>query len=112
MKNPLALLFFGVMLAVLAYPFLASSGAGKIGPELNQTAPRPESCRDGETRPCSVNACAGTSVCAGGSWSGCTWEQKCVPGAKVSCIREGCVYAFRECDDCGSGYGECVGVPE
>jgi hypothetical protein len=104
-RNPIALLLIIALAAVLAVPFL--SPASPPGPGSGN-ASAPVLCKDGQTRACSAGSCGGVSTCVGGVWSGCKWPRVCVPGSKVSCIQNGCAYAFKECDECGSGYGPCI----
>ncbi|MFZ5501488.1 MAG: hypothetical protein ACOY58_06220, partial [Candidatus Micrarchaeota archaeon] len=65
-------------------------------------------CASGETRSCQSGSCAGTSTCIQGVWSGCRWERICTPGIHEPCIEQGCAYALRECNECGTGWGECL----
>ncbi len=66
-------------------------------------------CMPGQARGCTVGNCSGTSLCLeGGTWSGCRWEHVCAPGARIPCLKDGCSYAYRDCNACGSGYGDCT----
>ena len=68
-------------------------------------------CADGEVRPCASGDCEGTSTCVKGVWGGCRWEQVCAPGLREPCIIQGCAYAVRECNECGTGWSECHPFP-
>ncbi len=67
-----------------------------------------ETCTEGQTQSCRVGACTGISTCTGGSWGGCKWKTVCTPGTKAPCTLQGCAYAYKECNECGTGYGPCV----
>jgi hypothetical protein len=106
LKNPVVLALFVFLAVVIAY-------AAYLGwAPSPQPASRPSDsatglCREGDTRPCSVNSCQGVSRCLNGVWSGCRWDTVCTPGARVPCLSNGCVYAVKECDSCGTGYTDC-----
>jgi hypothetical protein len=65
------------------------------------------SCTDGQRRYCSAGDCSGVSVCVGGMWGGCRWDQVCTPGSAVPCISGSCPQGVKECNSCGTGYGPC-----
>lgn len=104
MKSPVIILFFVLLLGIIAYTILFVSG-GRV--DLHYPSESTALCGEGQTRPCQVGNCSGTSTCKGGSWSSCRLEIVCEPGSRISCSEEGCVYGFRECDECGAGYGPC-----
>ncbi|MEW6036121.1 MAG: hypothetical protein AB1529_05900 [Candidatus Micrarchaeota archaeon] len=109
MKNILPLALLAALLLFLALGLLFGGGSRSISPE--EPAPsKPSVCRDGQTQYCSSGGCSGASTCIGGVWSGCKWEQVCTPGSRVPCTKEGCFYAVRECNACGSAWGPCTGV--
>lgn len=107
---PLGLLALLVLtVAVVMAVFFGSSESGVVHypPSGQQQA----ACQPGQARPCAVGNCSGTSACLGdGSWGGCTWAHSCEAGSRIPCLRDGCSYAYRECNPCGSGYGECVPI--
>ncbi len=106
MKNPAVLIFILALVAIIAYAAYLGSG-----PAASQQQPAPEgpprSCQDGQTQPCSTGSCSGLSRCINGVWSGCRWDTVCTPGDRVPCLSNGCVYAVKECNSCGTGYGAC-----
>jgi hypothetical protein len=69
----------------------------------------PGGCVPGTMENCSIGSCGGTSFClADGTWGGCTWQRVCTPGVRDACIQNGCAYAYKTCNQCGSGYGACA----
>ena len=114
MKNPIPIFFILSLSAILFYGFYM---AGMFGfpetPSGGGAAPAPstpQSCRDGQTQYCRLGNCSGVSVCSGGAWSGCRWDRICAPGSKATCLKSSCPYALKECDECGTGYGPCIGI--
>lgn len=107
MKNPAVLLFIIALAVIIAYAAYLGSGPA-VAPQ-SQPAPGSSSriCQEGQTQPCSTGTCPGVSRCINGVWSGCRWDTICTPGTRVPCLSNGCVYAVKECDSCGTGYTEC-----
>jgi hypothetical protein len=103
-KNPVVLLFLLFLFAILAYTFLYISG-GRV--DLHYPTKAAEGCTENASRQCNIGNCSGSSLCHGGAWGVCKLKLVCEPGSRVSCSEAGCVYGFRECDECGSGYGPC-----
>ncbi len=66
-------------------------------------------CCEGEKRAC-VNdlGCDGESICFNGAWTGCTVQKTCNPGERALCIENFCSTSYKICNQCGTGYGECV----
>jgi hypothetical protein len=65
-------------------------------------------CIAGQARNCSVGGCTGTSLCLeDGTWGSCNWQRVCTPGSTLPCLQDGCAYAYKTCNPCGSGYGDC-----
>ena len=64
-------------------------------------------CQNGETRECIVDSCIGVSTCNNAKWSMCIWDRICEPGSRIACTEYGCTKGFKECNACGTGYGEC-----
>lgn len=89
-----------------------------MGPEpgvfhYSDGKPSYDFCHPGSSLPCTVGNCTGRYLCmADGSWGGCTWARTCVPGSRTPCLDNGCAYAYRECDACGAGYGDCITPPK
>lgn len=84
-----------------------------LGGRTIYAGPEPEpaggpQCTEGQIKACSLGNCSGTSLCVGGSWGGCRWERICPPGSRLPCINNSCVYALKECNECGTGYGPCI----
>lgn len=65
---------------------------------------------EGQLQYCREGNCSGLSTCIGGSWGKCRWERVCSPGSKATCLENSCVYAIKVCNECGTGYGPCVGI--
>ncbi len=106
MKSPLVLLFILSLAAIIVFAIYISWGPpAAAGSEPGQSAPR--YCRDGQTQACSAGSCSGLSTCINGIWSGCKWGTVCTPLSRVPCLSNGCVYAVKECNSCGTGYGDC-----
>jgi len=68
-------------------------------------------CNEGQTRECVRGPCEGIQTCINGSWNKCTVEVICTPGTKTPCVVEHCSSAYKICNNCGTGYGECI-APE
>jgi len=64
-------------------------------------------CSDGQIRNCTIRGCPGSSVCVEGEWHGCKWDTICSPGSIEPCLSYGCAYAYKVCNECGTGYGQC-----
>lgn len=105
---PLGLLALLVLtVAVVMAVFFGSPGPGVA--HYPSSGQQQAACQPGQARSCAVGNCSGTSACLGdGIWGGCTWAHSCEAGSRIPCLRDGCSYAYRECNPCGSGYGECV----
>ncbi|MEM4389068.1 MAG: hypothetical protein QXG98_00205 [Candidatus Micrarchaeia archaeon] len=68
--------------------------------------------RDGETLPCRLpNGCEGIRVCIGGAFTACSPTGRiCEPGTKRGCtISDKCGTGEQTCNECGTGWSECVG---
>jgi hypothetical protein len=103
----LPLVIIGIMvvfLAALIYPSLNLGSQNIVPISLN---PSPL-CKDGMSQSCSVGSCGGVSTCTSGSWSGCVWQHMCIPGQKVDCLNQGCSFGYKVCNECGTGYGQCI----
>jgi hypothetical protein len=98
------------MALVLAYGFF-STWTGDYSPPPAATTPSgtQPACKDGLTQYCKVGNCSGLSTCVGGAWGGCKWERVCTSGSKAPCLKNNCPYALKECNECGTGFGPCVG---
>lgn len=97
-----------VFLAAIAYVLVEYTHLfGK--PLPNQINPdHSQGCTDGQTAPCSIGECTGIKTCRGGMFGTCKWDIVCASGTRVSCLNNSCVYAYKECNSCGSGYGPCI----
>ncbi len=106
MKSPLVLVFVLSLAAIIIYAIYLGTGPAQAQQERSgQSAPK--YCQDGQTQACSAGSCSGVSTCINGVWSGCKWATACTPGARVPCLSNGCVYAVKECNSCGTGYTDC-----
>ncbi len=104
MKSPILILFFIILFALLAYVVIFSS-IKRV--DLHYPIETGDLCEENGTKSCTVGNCTGISTCSGGNWGGCKLDLVCEPGSRIACSEVGCVYGFRECDECGSGYGPC-----
>jgi hypothetical protein len=101
------MLFIVALFALIAYAAYLGSGPG-AAPESQPSSPSSGGlCTEGQTQACSIGSCSGVSRCINGVWSGCRWDTVCTPGTKVPCLSNGCVYAVKECNQCGTGYTDC-----
>ncbi len=105
-RNPLPLLIIAALAVIAAYTFFFVSA-----PAVNLHYPSEDKaerlCSEGQIRNCTVGGCTGVSTCASGRWGGCKWEMVCTPGIRAPCLNNSCVYAYKECNECGTGYGPC-----
>ncbi|MFN7991888.1 MAG: hypothetical protein U0R44_07075 [Candidatus Micrarchaeia archaeon] len=108
MKNPLALMMLLALVALVACTVILTSGGGSPGKTVGDSD-RPRFCHEGDTQFCTIGSCSGQSACINGVWSGCRWARVCTPGERIPCLKNGCAYAVKECDTCGTGFGECKG---
>lgn len=106
-KNPAPLLIIAGLVVVIAYvSFFAVSGTVDLHYPVENG--QEGYCVEGQTRDCAVGACNGTSTCVNSRWGGCKWKTLCTPGTKAPCLEHGCAYAYKECNECGTGYGPCA----
>jgi hypothetical protein len=106
-KNlPLLFLVLTALILVILIVYVAASV-----PQEQEEEPQEEikECEDGETRDCMKGPCNGTQSCVAGSWGECIIERVCEPGEVVPCTVDSCAYAYKVCNDCGTGYGPCIG---
>ncbi|MFH0884841.1 MAG: hypothetical protein V1861_03970 [Candidatus Micrarchaeota archaeon] len=113
MKNPIPLFFIFFLAIILSYGFYMAGLLEFPGAQAGATAPpstAQHACKDGQTQYCKLGNCSGFSMCTGGVWGGCRWERICSPGSMATCLENNCPYALKECNECGSGYGPCIGI--
>lgn len=106
LKNPTVAVFFAALIAVVAYAVFISLPSLEKAPAPAYAEP-PTLCQAGQTQYCSSGPCPGLSTCFDGVWSGCRWDTVCTPGERVPCLKGGCSYAVKECNECGTGYTVC-----
>ena len=81
-------------------------------PLSSDSSSAPE-CAENSEMPCTLsNGCTGRQVCLNGEWIGCIAPvPACEPGAVQSCAFQdaggACSAGMRECNECGTGWGEC-----
>ncbi|MCX6770327.1 MAG: hypothetical protein NT051_06690 [Candidatus Micrarchaeota archaeon] len=77
-----------------------------------QTAPvqnKIAECTEGQTKQCNLSDCKGTISCETGRFTECRLGRKvCIPKSRTGCNLDGCHFGLRECDSCGTGFGECL----
>jgi len=75
--------------------------------ELKTAAGLPE-CSDSAVYECKLGPCDGIRECKSGRYQSCALKKICEPGAVSSCEEHGCATGRRTCNECGTGYGECI----
>ncbi len=105
-KDKLDVLFLVFVFLVLAVVVIAVLSA----PPEEITEPE-KTCTENETRDCMKGPCEGMQTCINEEWGKCTVEIICTPGTKTPCVVDHCSSAYKVCNDCGTGYGECT-APE
>lgn len=96
--------FIGVLFLIIIISFLI-----KPQPiEFDYEPEEEQECGGGDVQECFVGNCSGTSTCVNGEWSVCNLDMVCTPGDRVPCVEGGCVNGYKECDECGTGYGPCI----
>lgn len=65
-------------------------------------------CQEGDLKNCTLGACSGFSYCKEGKWGYCEIPMVCKPGSVVGCYKEGCGAGYKTCNECGTGYYDCV----
>lgn len=69
-------------------------------------------CEENATRKCYIGNCAGRQLCSDGEWGECRIDVVCIPGTVEPCVIGYCARTYRVCDECGSGYGDCLPIDE
>jgi hypothetical protein len=74
------------------------------------TNTKKQNCINGQKESCELeDGCIGERVCIEGIWSECYKIYNCEPNKKVPCIIPNeCVFGYKICDRCGSGWSECT----
>ncbi|MBS3067121.1 hypothetical protein J4450_00340 [Candidatus Micrarchaeota archaeon] len=104
--GPLFLLI--VLLFVIVYAFFGPT-ISQQAPSLSKISMPKPACKDGEQEACTNSlGCSGERVCVDGAWTGCITKRICTPGARTQCIENFCSVGYKICNECGSGYGECI----
>ncbi len=104
--GPLFLLV--VLLIVITYAFFGPI-ASQQPPSLSKISMPEPTCKDDERIACNNSfGCSGERVCVDGAWTGCITKRICTPGTRTQCIENFCSTGYKICNECGSGYGECV----
>ncbi|MFH1785812.1 MAG: hypothetical protein ABH842_05270 [Candidatus Micrarchaeota archaeon] len=107
MKNKIIIGLFLLLFLILAYVVFQNFSLSKT---KSNSIPEDQYlvCTENSTQYCSVGSCSGLSTCHNGIWSSCQWEKVCTPGFKTMCIENGCAYAIKECNECGTSFGQCL----
>ena len=98
------LLFFLLLLAFAVFFLIPADGSSSIKLPIQSSS----SCDEGAQEPCSVNLCGGYKKCQDGKWSRCIIEQVCTPNSRANCVEFSCSVGYKLCNECGTGYNECV----
>ena len=110
MRRDLDILFFVIIsLFVLVIFFIMTLGTPSE--EVRKPIIIPK-CTEGTNMSCTLGTCTGYRVCESGEWSECRFERICVPGSVAPCIENYCAVGYKTCNECGTGYGECIGLNE
>jgi len=101
-----------LILGTAYYLFYFDKGTGNAA-AITEYAKKAEpvntsTCIDGTNQTCNAGKCDGVRVCKNGKLGNCFVIKNCVPGAKISCGPHGCATGYKTCNECGTGYGECV----
>ncbi|MBI2079208.1 hypothetical protein HYT84_00460 [Candidatus Micrarchaeota archaeon] len=106
-----ALVILFVLLVVVLYLFspstspfkkIKSSPAAYFAPlEINE-------CTGSESSSCNIGSCSGKKTCINGKFSECSLEIICTPGSQASCVENACANGYKTCNECGTGYSECI----
>jgi len=105
---PLLFLVF-MLLAIAALVYVLVYGAAERSEEMPEAE---KQCDEGKSGPCMKGPCEGTRSCTNGTWGACIVQKTCEPGEVVPCAKNGCASAYKVCNGCGTGYGECIGLNE
>ena len=65
-------------------------------------------CVEDETKTCFSGSCNGYQVCKNSEWSRCIIKRICNPNSRENCVENGCSVGYKLCNECGTGYEECV----
>lgn len=105
-KSFLFLVFTAFIVAVIIIAFVPL-------PQIEEPGePGIPECNEGQTKECMRGPCEGIQTCIDGVWNKCTVEVICTPGTSTPCVSNHCSSAYKICNDCGTGYGECMGLNE
>lgn len=102
--------FYGIWLLLsFQTPQAAGGQSTPLAASAPKAAPSAPECSAGEARNCTLNGCPGTQKCYNGAYSSCVLPKKtCVPGRKIGCSSDSCKFGYMTCNECGTGYGECL----
>ncbi len=104
---PIFLLF--ILLLVLLYSFFGKTIDYNSIPSTSSNTLPNKICNDGEQSQCSDSlGCNGQRICIRGVWTGCTIKELCTPGSKTACVENFCSTGYKICNECGTGYSECI----
>ncbi|NYZ76783.1 hypothetical protein H0O02_00520 [Candidatus Micrarchaeota archaeon] len=107
MKEHLPLLFLVFVSLAFALLLAGMLSQGRIKEETEQP---PGECAMGQIGSCMKGPCNGTQACVNGTWGRCMVKTVCTPGVREPCIRDYCASAYKICNECGTGYGPCIGM--
>ena len=67
-------------------------------------------CIEEQTKECiTENGCDGKQYCKNGEWTACYKNDViCKPGSTTTCAINPCTAGIKTCNDCGTGWGECI----
>ncbi|MEM3422360.1 MAG: hypothetical protein QXF35_03490 [Candidatus Bilamarchaeaceae archaeon] len=107
MRKLESILFFISILVVIVLLAFFTNSQKEILKEENQST-----CVNNSTKICYIGKCEGQKICNNGRWSDCTITFLCVPGSISNCVLNNCVRAYKVCNECGTGYSECIPLNE
>lgn len=103
----LPVLLFFILFVSFFYIFFYQRGTEVPIISFQNTIQEKE-CEEGEIATCVKDGCDGTMECINGKFSSCSIEKICVPGSKIGCAMDSCTTGYKTCNECGTGYGECI----
>ncbi len=103
-------IIFIVLIGTVIYAFFFIQAATPPGQTREITRTHfAATCIEGTAEACNTGRnCGGVRQCIRGSWTGCIIEEACRPGERIPCVPDGCTIGYKACNECGSGYGECI----
>jgi len=104
---PLFLLF--ILLLVIIYSFIFFEKTVSFDSIPSVKLSYNPVCNGSDRSPCVDSlGCSGERICVRGAWTGCINKKVCNPGERSNCIENFCSTGYKICNECGTGYSECI----